>query len=204
MASVHNANPTAASNGFGQHIGTAMMTANWANGMAVELQRFDRADLGTSTGVHGHQQSGRVRGHHDFGRFDLGAGLQEGVVAQADSASHGFQSLNLSGRAEVAKNQFVSLFTDINDGRALGAGGVGSFTTGGNIDLHIGNKTTVSATASMTAQRNRMSDWVGQSDISIEEQVRQSIVALRTRISQSGSKAIPGSNAGYLDRKSVV
>ena len=199
MASVHNLNPTKTSNGFGQHIGTAMVTANWSNGTAIELQRLDRADIGSSTSVRGHQQSVRVRGHHEFGRFDLGADLQEGIVAQADSASHGFQSLNLSGRAEVAKDQFVSLFTDIGDGRSLGAGGVGNITTGGNIDLHIGARTTVRATASMTAQRNRMSDWVGQTDISIEEQVRQSIVALRTRISQSGSKAIPGSNAVYLE-----
>jgi hypothetical protein len=44
-----------------------------------------------------------------------------------------------------------------------------------------------------------MSDWVGQADVSVEHQVRQSIVALRGRVGLSGVKTVATTNAFYLE-----
>jgi hypothetical protein len=200
MTSVHQMNPTALSNGFGQRIATSMVTANFTNGTAVELERFDRADRGTTTGVHGHQNSLRVRGGTDIGKIELTGDVQEGLVSQADSAnSRAFSAISLSGRAEIARDQYVSLFTDLTDGRSLGAGGVGTLTSGGNADVRLAQKTTLRMTGAVTAQRDRMSAWVGQGDVTVEQTVRQSIVALRARISQSGAASSNASNAVYLE-----
>jgi hypothetical protein len=136
----------------------------------------------------------------EVGKVELSGDVQEGIVAEVDSSkTRPFSSLNLSGRAEIGRNQYVTVFTDITDGRALGAGGVGTLTSGGNADVRLARHTTLRMTASVTAQRNRMSDWVGQSDVSLEQGVRQSIVALRARLSQSGAKSVTPTNALYLE-----
>ena len=200
MTSIHTMNPTAQSAGFGQRIATSMLTANFTNGVAVEFERFDRADRGTMSAIRGNQQSLRVRGQYALGRVDLSGDLQRGVVAQADSAStRGFTTLNASARVMVAKDQYVSMFTDVTDGRGLGAGGVGTLTAGGNTDLRLARATSLRMTGSVTAQRDNLAAWVGQGDVAVEQTVRQSIVALRARISQSGSPAIASTNALYFE-----
>ena len=200
MTSIHTTTPTARSAGFGQRIATSSVTANFTNGAAVEFERYDRADRGTATLFRGTQQSLRVRGHYALGRVDFGANLQGGIVAQADSASsHGFTTLSGTARVLVGRDQYVSVFSDMSDGRTLGAGGAGTLTGGGNTELRLGHETTLRLTASVTAQRDRLAAWIGQSDITVEHTVRQSVVALRARIAQSGAGAVPASNAVYLE-----
>jgi hypothetical protein len=152
-----------------------------------------------NTGVRGTQQSLRGRGRFVTGRFDFLTTLQAGVVSQQDSAAHAFTSLSASVRATVAKEQFVSLFADLTDGNALGAGGIGTITSGTSAELKLGLLTALRLTTSLSAQRDRLSDWVGQADFTIERRVKQSIVALRGRVSASGSATAPAQNAFYME-----
>src|SRR4029079_5505400 len=100
-----------------------------------------------------------------------------------------------SVRASVAKEQFVSMFVDLTDGQALGAGGMGSITSGTSAELKLDLLTALRFTTSVSAQRDRLNEWVGQADITVERRVKQSIVALRGRVSGSGSGETPAAQA---------
>jgi hypothetical protein len=200
MVAVHKTNPTPQSNGFGQRIATSSVTASFLNGSSIEAERFDRNDFGVmNSGIRGTQQSLRGRGRFVMGRFDVLTTLQTGMVSQEDSASHMFTSLSASVRANVGKEQFVSMFADLTDGQALGAGGVGTITSGTSAELKLGLLTALRLTTSLSAQRDRMSDWVGQADFTVERRVRQAIVAFRGRVSGSGSATAPAQNAFYME-----
>jgi hypothetical protein len=201
MIAIHKTNPTALSNGFGQKISTTSVTGSFTNGSSIDLERFDRNDFsGTSAmGVRGTQQSVRGRGRLVKGNFDFLGTLQTGLVSQEDSASHAFASLSASVRAKVGRDQFVSAFADLTDGNALGAGGIGTLTGGTSAELKLGRLTALRLTTTATAQRDKLSDWTGQADITVERRVRQSIVALRGRIAASGAPNGVSQNAFYME-----
>ena len=200
MVAIHKTNQTPQSNGFGQRIATSSVTASFSNGSSLEAERFDRRDFGLmNAGVRGMQQSVRGRGRLTTGKFDFLTTIQTGVVSQDDSASHMFTSLSASVRASVGKEQFVSMFADLTDGQALGAGGIGTITSGTSAELKLGLLTAVRVTTSLSAQRDRLDEWVGQADFTIERHVRQSIVAFRGRVSESGLATAPSQNAFYME-----
>lgn len=199
MGSVHVTNATPQSGGFGQQVATASASANLRNGSGLEYERFDRTDRGTTNPVRGNQQSLRLRAHAATGPIDLQGSVQRGVVSELDSAStRQFMTLTGSLRTMLGSNQYISLFTEASDGRGLAAGGVGTLTAGGNTELVILG-TTLRVNGSATAQRDHMADWVGQADVTLEHQIRQSIVALRGRLGMSGSNAIETTNAFYIE-----
>lgn len=199
MGSLHESNPTPQSSGFGQQIATSSASANLRNGSGLEFERFDRTDRGTTNPIRGNQQSLRLRAHIAAGPIDLQGSAQRGIVAEVDSAStRDFMTFSGSARAMIGSNQYISIFSEVSDGRALAAGGVGTVTAGGNTELHVGG-TSLRLTGSATAQRNDMAAWVGQTDVTIEHQVRQSIVALRGRMGLSGSKTLATTNAFYVE-----
>lgn len=200
MTSIHQMNPTVQSAGFGQKIATSSLSANFMTGSAIEFERYDRTDRGSPTAIQGNQQSLRFRGHFSIGAVDLSGVLQQGIVAQADSAStRAFTTVSGSARVEFGHNQFVSAFSEVSDGHALGASGIGTVTGGGSTELHFAKATTIRLTGSVTAQRNAMSAWAGQGDFSVEHAIRQSIVAFRGRMAQSGSKVTAPTNAFFLE-----
>jgi hypothetical protein len=200
MFAMHKTNPTAQSNGFGQRIANSSMTASWSNGSSVETERVDRNDFGSANGgVHGTQQSLRGRARVSAGAFDVFATAQAGIVDQQDSLSHGFTALSASVRARIGKEQYVSMFADLTDGRSLGAGGIGTITSGTSAELKLGLLTAIRLTTTMSAQRDRLNDWVGQADFTVERRVRQSIVSVRGRLAQSGNPTVPTQNAVFME-----
>ncbi|HET9425447.1 MAG TPA: hypothetical protein VFO55_08755 [Gemmatimonadaceae bacterium] len=199
MLAMHTMNPTVASNGFGQKMATSTLSASFMNGSAIEYDRFDRNDFGTTTALRGTQQSIRTRARLVVGALDMLASVQTGIVSQDDSASRGFTTMSGSVRARLGRDQFVSAFADVTDGKALGAGGIGTMTGGTTAEIKLGELTTIRATTTVTTQRDRLSDWAGQADFTVERRIRQSIVALRGRIAESGSGATPSSNAFYME-----
>jgi hypothetical protein len=200
MVAIHKTNPTPQSNGFGQRIATSSLTASFLNGSSIEAERFDRDDYGMlGMGIRGTQQSLRARGRVVKGRFDFLTTVQAGVVSQEARENHAFTSLSASLRANVGKEQFISAFADLTDGNALGAGGIGTISSGTSAELKLGQLTAIRVTTSMSAQRDRLSDWNGQADFTVERRVRQSIVAFRGRISESGNAAAPSQNAFYME-----
>lgn len=199
MTSIHSTNPTTVSNGFGQRIATSSLSGTFTNGSAIEYDRFDRADRGTNGGIRGNQQSLRFRGRLAKGAFDMLGTIQTGIVSQADTTSRAFTTMSGSLRAVVGRDQYLSAFGEVTDGQGLGAGGVGTITGGTSAELHLARATSLRMTTSVTTQRDRLSDWVGQADITVERAIRQSIVALRGRIAESGSAAIPSANAFYIE-----
>lgn len=200
MFAVHKTNPTAQSNGFGQRIATSSVTASFMNGSSIEAERLDRNDFGLmNSGIRGTQQSLRGRGRFVTGRLDFLTTIQTGIVSQESSASHTFTSLSASVRAAIGKEQFVSAFADLTDGKALGAGGIGTISSGTSAELKLGQLTAVRLTTSMSAQRDRLGDWVGQADFTIERRIAQSIVAFRGRMAESGSRTAPSQNAFYME-----
>jgi hypothetical protein len=199
MGSIHVTNPTPLSLGFGQQIATSSASANLRNGSGLEYVRFDRTDRGILNPIRGDEQSLRLRAHIAAGPIDFLSSVQRGIVTEVDSASpRDFTTLSGSVRAAIGPQQYISLFSEVSDGKALAAGGVGTVTAGGNTELHAGG-TSLRMTGSATAQRNNMSAWVGQADVSLEHEIRQSIVALRGRMGLSGSKTIATTNAFYLE-----
>lgn len=199
MGSIHETNPTPQSLGFGQQIATATASANLRNGSGLEYDRFDRTDRGTMTPINGNEQSLRLRAHLALGPIDLLGSVQRGIVAEVDSAStRQFTTLGGSVRTAIGPQQYISLFTEISDGHELAAGGIGTVTAGGNTELRAGG-TSLRMTGTATAQRNNMTAWVGQADVSLEHEIRNSIVALRGRMGLSGSTTIATTNAFYLE-----
>jgi hypothetical protein len=200
MVAIHQTNPTPQSGGFGQKMSTSSLTGSFHNGSSLEYERFARNDFGgTSTGIRGVQQSVRARGRVATGNLDFLGTIQTGVVSQEDSSKHSFSSISGSVRAKVGRDQYLSAFMDLTDGQSLGAGGVGTITGGTSAELKLGNLTALRLTTTTTAQRDRLSDWVGQADVTVERRVRQSIVALRARISESGSPTGVSQNAVYME-----
>lgn len=199
MVATHTTRPTSGSNGYGQNMMTASLTASFMNGNAVEYDRFDRNDIGSAYGVHGAQHALRLRGRRSAGSLDFIGSVQNGIVAQRDSAPHGFASASLSVRANLSENQYLSAFADIADGRTLGGGGIGTLTGGANAEFRLGALTTVRLTTTMTAQHDNLAAWIGQADFTVERNVRRAIIALRGRFSQSGASATPSSNSVYLE-----
>jgi hypothetical protein len=125
--------------------------------------------------------------------------VQRGIVSEMDSTTtRPFMTATASLRTMIGTSQYISLFSEVSDGRGLAAGGVGTLTGGGNAELNILG-TTLRVNGSATAQRNHLSDWVGQADVTVEHQVRQSIVALRGRLGMSGSSMIETTNAFYVE-----
>lgn len=199
MGSLHVMNPTAQSGGFGQQLATSMASANLRNGSGLEFERVDRTDRGTMTPIRGIQQALRLRTHLATGPLDLLGSVQRGVVTEVDSTmARNFMTVSASARTMLGREQYLAVFTELSDGRALGASGVGTVTAGGNTELRIAG-TSVRLTGSATAQRDRMADWVGQTDVTIERQVRQSLIALRGRMGLSGNAMVPTTNAFYLE-----
>ncbi len=199
MGSIHVMNPTPLSLGFGQQIATSSASANLRNGSGLEYVRFDRTDRGITNPIRGTEQSLRLRTHLGAGPIDFLTSVQHGIVNEVDSAApRAFTTLSGSVRTAIGPQQYVSLFTEVSDGFGLGAGGVGTVTAGGNTELRAGG-TSLRMTGSATAQRNHMADWVGQADVSLEHQIRQSIVALRGRLGMTGSNTIKTTNAVFLE-----
>jgi hypothetical protein len=199
MGSLHTTNPTPQSAGFGQQIATSTASANLRNGSGLEFERFDRVDRGMVNAIRGNQQSLRLRVHLASGPIDLQGSVQRGIVAELDSAlTRGFMTFSGSARTAIGSDQYISIFTEVSDGRALAAGGVGTATAGGNTELHLGG-TSLRLTGSATAQRDNMAAWVGQADVAVEHQVLRSIVALKGRIGLAGSNTIGTTNAFYVE-----
>ena len=195
MASVHVTNPTPQSLGFGQQIATSTASANLRNGSGLEYERFDRTDRGTMNAIRGNQQSLRLRAHLAAGPLDLLGSVQRGIVAEIDSNStRDFMTFSGSARANIGSDQYIALFTEVSDGRALAAGGIGTATAGGNTELHVGG-TLLRLSGSATAQRDNMAAWVGQADVAVEHQVLRSIVALKGRMGLSGANTVGNTNA---------
>lgn len=199
MVAIHRTNPTVQSSGFGQRISTSSLTASFKNGSSVEYERFDRNDFAKASGIRGTQQSVRARGRLTMGVLDFQSTLQTGIVSQADSVAHDFVSLSGAIRARLGRDQHLSAFVDLTDGRTLGAGGIGVITGGTTAELKLGRLTALRLTTTMTAQRDRLASWVGQADFTVERNIRHAIVALRGRISESGSKTVPSQNAFYME-----
>jgi hypothetical protein len=199
MVAIHRTNPTSASNGFGQRIATSSLTASFKSGSSLEYERFDRNDFAKASGVRGSQQSVRARARVTAGVLDFQSSIQTGIVQQADSASHDFLSLSGAIRARLGRDQHVSAFVDLTDGRTLGAGGIGVITGGTTAEVKLDRLTALRLTTTMTAQRDRMAAWVGQADFTVERHIRHAIVALRGRISESGSKTVASQNAFYME-----
>jgi hypothetical protein len=199
MGSIHLTDPTPQSAGFGQQLATSTASANLRNGSGLDFERFDRRDRGTMNPIIGNQQALRLRVHIAAGPLDLLGSVQRGIVAELDSTqTRPFTSFSGSARAAITSDQYIALFTEVTDGRALAAGGIGTATVGGNTDLHLAG-TSLRLTGSATAQRDNLAAWVGQADVTVEHQVLRSIVALRGRIGLSGTTTIASTNAFYLE-----
>jgi hypothetical protein len=163
--------------GFGQRVSTTNVNATWTNGMNVEAEHYDRKDVGGIDAVDGQMETLRLRSHYAIGLLDASMHAQTGLVAQRDSATHGSLTTGISLTARLQESGYVSLFTDMNNGRGLGETGTRSVTTG--ITSQFQHGATSLRVASFATRA--LGEWAMQSDVTVERSVRRSIIALRAR-----------------------
>jgi hypothetical protein len=196
----HKADPLASIGGFGQKLSTTSLGAAWANGLSVEAEHFDRADIGGFEPVIGTTETMRVRGRYALGILDAAMNLQAGAVAPAASAKRAALGVGGTVTAQVDDGEYVALFADFGNGNGLGESGSSTLSAGVNSQLRF--NTTTLRVMTYASQSIETGKWTSQSDLAIEQAFRRSTIALRGRLAtMSGG---PTQNAIFLEVKTPL
>ena len=199
-SNLHMSDPLAVVGGFGQRLSTTSLAASWTNGTTLEIEHFDRADVGGFSPIVGRMETMRARSRHGFGMFDASMSFQGGVASHADSAAR--FSLGLGGAlsANLDEKGSVSVFADYANGKGLGESGSGTLTAGVNSQLHL-NATTLRA-MSFLSQSSANGHMTTQTDLTVEQALSRSTIALRARLAAMARG--PMTHAVFLEIKTPL
>jgi hypothetical protein len=177
------------SNAFGQRTITSNLSASLNSGSSLDYDLTTRDDQGAPGGVRGAQHSVRMRAHVAAGPFDLVANVQNGIVRSNDTlAAKTFLSFGGSLRTDLGRDQYLSFFGDVTDGRTLGSSGKGTMSGGLNAQLLMPLGFRIMGNGTVNAPRNDTERWLGQADVRLERQVQEATLSLRAHFSK-----VPGS-----------
>lgn len=197
---LHIGDPMATIGGFGQQLSTTTFAAGWANGLGIEAEHFDRKDIGGFDPINGMMETMRVRARTVVGRFDGSMNLHAGVTSQADSAVRAALGLGATVSARVDDGEYFSIFGDVANGGGLGESGSTTVSSGLNAQLRF-SATTIRA-MSFISQSMQSGKWSAQSDVTIEQSLRRSTIALRGRLAATGDA--PAVHAFFLEIKTPM
>jgi hypothetical protein len=187
-------------NAFGQRTVTSNLSASLNGGSSLDYDLTTRDDQGAPGGIRGAQHAVRLRTHVSAGSFDLVANVQNGVVRSSDSlAANSFLSFGGSIRTGLGRDQYISLFGDVTDGRTLGSSGQGTLSGGVNTQLLLPVGFRVIANGTVSAPRAATDRWIGQADLRLERQVREATLSLRTHLSRIPGASSSTGNGYFLE-----